>query len=81
MPGETIDKRLIDAMHLLCLYAEKNLPEGYTITAVFGKEEASLELTDPCDVPIDVDSDRDISQFRRMCDFAKDDWKEQNGDE
>lgn len=39
-------QKLVDAINLLAEYAEKNLPDGYTIVLQFCSDECALELVD-----------------------------------
>lgn len=64
---------LIDALNLLCEYAEEHLPKDYTITAEFTREEQTLELTDRDGEVIESYPDALLSAFAQMCTDARGD--------
>lgn len=70
-PTRAQHQELIDAVNLICDYAQKNLPSGWSIDLTLARDECSSELFDPMGDEIeDTFGESGISSIAAMCDHA-----------
>lgn len=62
---------MIDALNMVCEYAESNLPKGWMIQLTMTSDESYLELTDSDSVVHEVEVDGWESAVVAMCEYSK----------
>jgi hypothetical protein len=62
-----------EAINLLARFAERNLPDGYTLILTFSKSESSMQLEGPDD---DIEGDDPPRGFVDACELACEDYEE-----
>lgn len=63
-------KALIDAVNLLCEYAESKIASGWEVHLICRAGESELTLLDPSGEEHEVHSDRDWSTWAEACDVS-----------